>query len=188
MKLGYLLSIKEIRVNQPSFINSKILKKIIRKIRLRKKVIDSKTNAARISYSKQHHHYVSLIWKEKKAYYSNLKIPGVMENKSIKSFKTWKRRRAKILIKKFLTKLGNYFAPKMSPYNFRNNNSFKRRRANFVWHVVLSRSKNMGFSTQWNARIWISQCFEIQNQKRWIPEECTCRICKIYFGQVRFLI
>ena len=34
---------------------------------------------------------------------------------------------------------GNYertelFAPKMSSYNLRNNNSFKRRRVNSVWH------------------------------------------------------
>ena len=60
------------------------------------------------------------------------------------------------------------FAPKMRPYDFRNNNSFKRRRVNcLAWHWVgvLSRSKNMGFSTQWNKRIWISQCFQIQNQK-----------------------
>ena len=26
------------------------------------------------------------------------------------------------------------FAPKMSPHDFRNNNSFKRRRVNSVWH------------------------------------------------------
>ena len=38
------------------------------------------------------------------------------------------------------------FAPKVSPYELRNNNSFKRRRVNSVWRV-LSRSKNMGFST-----------------------------------------
>ena len=43
------------------------------------------------------------------------------------------------------------FAPKVSSYELRDNNSFKRRRVNSVWHgtdnVVLSRSKNMGFST-----------------------------------------
>ena len=33
------------------------------------------------------------------------------------------------------------------------------------WIGVLSRSKNMGFTTQWNKRIWISQWFQIQNQK-----------------------
>ena len=30
------------------------------------------------------------------------------------------------------------FGPKMSPSNFRNNNSFKRRRVNFVWHATES--------------------------------------------------
>ena len=43
------------------------------------------------------------------------------------------------------------FATKVSSYELRDNNSFKRRRVNSVWHgtdnVVLSRSKNMGFST-----------------------------------------
>ena len=30
---------------------------------------------------------------------------------------------------------------------------------------VLDMSKNMRFSTEWNKRTWISQCFQIQNQK-----------------------
>ena len=27
-----------------------------------------------------------------------------------------------------------FFASKMNPYDLRNNNSFKRRRVNYVWH------------------------------------------------------
>ena len=42
-------------------------------------------------------------------------------------------------------------APKMSSYDLRNNDSFKRRRVNFVWHGTESVSylgpKKMGFST-----------------------------------------
>ena len=44
------------------------------------------------------------------------------------------------------------FAPRMGSYDLRNNDSFKRRRVKIcvAWHLigVLSRSKNMGFSTQ----------------------------------------
>ena len=43
------------------------------------------------------------------------------------------------------------FDPKMSSYDLRNNNSFKRKRVKSVWHgtesVSVSWSKNMGFST-----------------------------------------
>ena len=60
-------------------------------------------------------------------------------------------------------------APKMSSYDLRNNDSFKIRRVNFVWHGTESVSylgpKKMGFSSLWNKRIWISQWFQIQNQK-----------------------
>ena len=44
----------------------------MRKTRLRNKFINFKTNADRIAYNKQRNYCVSLIRKEKKAYYSNL--------------------------------------------------------------------------------------------------------------------
>ena len=34
------------------------------------------------------------------------------------------------------------------------------------WMSFLSWFKNMRFSTQWNELIWISQCFQNQNQKK----------------------
>ena len=49
----------------------------------------------------------------------------------------------------------NLFAPKVSPYDLRNYNSFH------------------------------SFKFKI---KRWVPEGCPCRICKIYLGQVGFIV
>ena len=55
----------------------------MRRTGLRNKFIDSKTDADRIGYNKQHKHCVSLLLKEKKnAYYSNLKINGVTDNKT----------------------------------------------------------------------------------------------------------
>ena len=44
--------------------------------------MDSKTDADRIAYNKQRNYCVSLIQKEKKAYYSNLNIRDVTDNKT----------------------------------------------------------------------------------------------------------
>ena len=71
-----------VRANQASFINSKIHKEVMRRTRLRNKFIDSKTDADRIAYNKQRNYCVSLIRKEKKAYYSNLNIRDVTNNKT----------------------------------------------------------------------------------------------------------
>ena len=60
------------------------------------------------------------------------------------------------------------FAPEISTYDFRNNNSFWRR-ANFVWHGTDSVSyigpKTLDLVPTEIKRAWISQCFQIQNQK-----------------------
>ena len=81
------------------------------------------------------------------------------------------------------------FAPTMSPYDLRNNNSFKRRRVNSVWHGTELVSYLV-------PNLWDLVPNEIKESnslsafkfkiKRWIPEECPCRICKIYPGQVGF--
>ena len=71
-----------VRANQASFINSKIHKEVMRRTRLRNKFIDSKTDADRIAYNKQRNYCVSPIRKEKKAYYSNLNIRDVTDNKT----------------------------------------------------------------------------------------------------------
>ena len=49
---------------------------------LRNTIIDFKADADRIAYNKQRNYCVSLIRKEKKAYYSNLNIRDVTDNKS----------------------------------------------------------------------------------------------------------
>ena len=72
-----------VRVNQASFLNSKIHKEIMRRTRLRNKFIDLNTDGDGISYNKQRNYCVSLIRKEKtNAFYSNLKIRGVTGNKT----------------------------------------------------------------------------------------------------------
>ena len=54
----------------------------MRRTRLRNKFIDSKTDSNRITYNKQCNYCISLIRKEKKAYYSNLNIRDVTDNKT----------------------------------------------------------------------------------------------------------
>ena len=71
-----------VRANQASFISSKIHKEVMRRTRLRDKFINSKTDADRIAYNKQRNYCVSLIRKGKKAYYSNLNIRDVTDNKT----------------------------------------------------------------------------------------------------------
>ena len=82
------------------------------------------------------------------------------------------------------------FAPKMSPDDLRNNNSFKRRRVNSVWHAIES-------VFYLGPKIWDLVPSEIKSEslnafkfkiKRWVVEECPCRICKIYLGQVGCII
>ena len=82
------------------------------------------------------------------------------------------------------------FAPKMSFYDLRNNNSFKRRRVKSVWHGTESVS-------YLGPKIWDLVPNEIKKSqslngfkftiKRWVPEGCLCRIWKIYLGQVGFI-
>ena len=71
-----------VRANQALFINSKIHKEIMRGNRLKNKFINFKTDVERIVYNKQRNYCVSLIRKEKKTYYSNLKISDVTDNKT----------------------------------------------------------------------------------------------------------
>ena len=83
------------------------------------------------------------------------------------------------------------FAPKMSSYDLRNNNSFKRRRVKSVWHGTESVS-------YLGPKIWDLVPNEIKESeslngfkfkiKRWVPKGCPCRICKIYHGQVGFIV
>ena len=83
------------------------------------------------------------------------------------------------------------FAPKISFYDLRNNDSFKRRRVKSVWHGTQSVS-------YLSPKIWDLVPNEIKESeslngfkfkiKRWVSEGCSCRICKMYLGQVGFIV
>ena len=79
------------------------------------------------------------------------------------------------------------FAPKMSPYDLRNNNSFQKRRVNSVWHDT--ESVSYPGQKMWDLVPNEIKEFESPNAfkfkiKRRTPEEFSCRACKIYIGQV----
>ena len=83
------------------------------------------------------------------------------------------------------------FAPKMSLYDLCNNNSFKRSRLNSVWHHTES-VPYLGPKT-WNLVPNEIKGSESLNAfkfkiKKWVPEGCPCRTCKIYLGQLGFMI
>ena len=79
----------------------------------------------------------------------------------------------------------------MASYDLRNNNSFKRKRVKSVWHDTESVS-------YLSSKIWDLVPNEIKESeslnsfkfkiKRWVPKGCPCRICKIYHGQVGFIV
>ena len=83
------------------------------------------------------------------------------------------------------------FAPKTSSSDLRNNNSFKRRRVESVWHGTESVSC-LGPQILDLVPNEIKE-YESLNGfkfkiKRWVPEGWPCRICKIYLGQAGFTV
>ena len=79
----------------------------------------------------------------------------------------------------------------MCPYDLRNSNSLKRKRVNYVWHSTES-LPCLG------PKIWDLVHNEIKESeslndfkfkiKRCVPEGCPGRICRIFLGQVGFII
>ena len=79
----------------------------------------------------------------------------------------------------------------MSSYDFCNNNSFKRRRLNSVWHST----ESVSFL---GPKIWdlvpndIKESESLDSFKfkirRWVPQGYLCRICKKYLALVVLII
>ena len=77
-------------------------------------------------------------------------------------------------------------APKMTPYDLFNNNLFKRRRVNSVWHGT----ELISYLGPKICYLFLNEIKESESLntlkfkiKRWVPEGCPCRIGKIYLGQ-----
>ena len=74
-----------IRANQAPFINKEIQRGVMVKSKLRKKFLKSRSESDKKAFNKQRNKCVSLLRKTKKAYYSNLNVKGVVNDK-----KFWK--------------------------------------------------------------------------------------------------
>ena len=92
MKSGF------IRANQALFINREIQRPVMVKSKLRKKILKSKPKSDREACNKQRNKCVSLLRKIKKAYYSNLNVKDIVDNK-----KFWKT------VRKFFSHKPNNF-------------------------------------------------------------------------------
>ena len=86
--------------------------------------------------------------------------------------------------------LREIFVPKISLYNLRRNNTFERRQVHSVYHGT----ESLSFL---GSKIWdlvplelkqfeIFEVFKLKI-KKWIPFECSCRLCRPYIQQVGFL-
>ena len=79
-----------IRANQALFINKEIQRGVMVRSKLRKKFLKSRSESDKKAYNKQRNKCVSLLRKTKKAYYSNLNVKDIVDNKkfwkTVKSF------------------------------------------------------------------------------------------------------
>ena len=79
----------------------------------------------------------------------------------------------------------------MCPYDLRNSNSLKRKRVNHVWHSTESLSClgpkiwDLVHNEEKESESLNDFKFKI---KRCVPEGCPGRICRIFLGQVGFII
>ena len=81
-----LLKSRFIRANQAPFINKEIQLGVMVRSKLRKKFLKCRSESDKKAYNKQRSKFVSLLRKTKKAYYSDLNVKGVVDNKRF-----WKR-------------------------------------------------------------------------------------------------
>ena len=86
--------------------------------------------------------------------------------------------------------LRELFIPKISSYNLRRSNTFKRCQVHSVYHGT----ESLSFL---GPKIWDLVPLELKQLeslevfklkiKKWIPFECPCRFCRTYMQQVGFL-
>ena len=74
-----------IRATHAPFINKEIQRALMVRSKLRKKFLKSRSKSDKKAYNKQRNKCVSLLRKTKKAYYSNLNVKDIVDNK-----KFWK--------------------------------------------------------------------------------------------------
>ena len=73
-----------LRENQAPFINKEIQRGVMVRSKLRKKFLRSRSESDKKAYNKQRNKCVSLLRKTKKAFYSNLNVKDLVDNKKFK--------------------------------------------------------------------------------------------------------
>ena len=86
--------------------------------------------------------------------------------------------------------LNEIFQERYVPYNLRGNNPFRCRRANSVYHGT----ESLAFL---GPKIWDLVPDEIKTSenvdifknkiKKWIPDNCPCRLCRVYIQNIGFI-
>ena len=87
--------------------------------------------------------------------------------------------------------LNEIFQERSVPYNLRGNNPFRCRRANSVYHGT----ESLAFL---GPKIWDLVPDEIKTSenvdifknkiKKWIPDNCPCRLCRVYIQNIGFIL
>ena len=86
--------------------------------------------------------------------------------------------------------LTSIFEERTCSYNFRNNSKFASRRVHSVYHGTESLS-------YLGPKIWDLVPYEVKASnsldifkskiKKWVPENCRCRLCRVYIQNVGFV-
>ena len=73
---------QHVRANQAPFINKNINKEIMKRLQLRNKFLNTKSDIDRKACNKQHNLCVSLIRREKKNFFNNISTHDITDNKT----------------------------------------------------------------------------------------------------------
>ena len=73
---------RNVRANQSPFINKKLSKEIMKRLRLSKKFLNTKSDIDRKAYNKQHNYVVSLLRNERNNFYSSVDTKVVTDNRT----------------------------------------------------------------------------------------------------------
>ena len=148
-----------IRANQAPFINKEIQRGVMIRSNLRQKFYKSRSESDKKTYNKQKNKCVSLLRKTKKAYYSNLNVKDVVDNK-----KFWKT------IKSFFSDKSNNFEnislienSNLLTNDFEIAETFNKYFQNLVPNLALQVPSNLLCQTPENGDEIVAAIYKYQN-------------------------
>ena len=166
-----LLKSRFIRANQAPFINKEVQRGVTVRSKLRKKFLKSRSESDKKAYNKQRSKFVSLLRKTKKAYYCDLNVKGVVDNKRF-----WKR------MKSFFSDKSNNFENislvvngNLLTNDFEIAETFNKYIKNIVPNLVLKVPSNLLCQTSENGDEILGAIYKYQNHRsiKTILEKCN---------------